>query len=140
MNTMSRASIGIHFPTLHARISHMLEHHLSDITRLSDCGVPLKKVQISISLFERVWGSVQEFFGRSARVRTARYCFALIKSKLYPPVDIKLHVPSRSCAIAWSPSRNVFGSYSARLHTCTLRSWTNSETTLNVCACEVIKS
>jgi hypothetical protein len=27
----------------------------------------LKKVQISISLFERVWGSVQGFFGRSGR-------------------------------------------------------------------------
>jgi hypothetical protein len=45
----------------------MPEHYLLKITRLSDCGVSLKDVQISMSLFERVWGSVQGLSGRSGR-------------------------------------------------------------------------
>ena len=35
---------GMHFRTLYARTLHMLEHHLVDMTRLSDRGVSLKKV------------------------------------------------------------------------------------------------
>ena len=67
LNTVLEVYIGIAYPTLYARISHLLEHPLLEKPRLSDCGVSLMDVQISISLFGQVWGSVQGSSGRSGR-------------------------------------------------------------------------
>lgn len=58
---------GMHFRTLYARTLHMLEHHLFDMTRLSDRGVSLEKSLDQHEPLWEVWGSVQGFFGRSGR-------------------------------------------------------------------------